>query len=169
MVVTETARLSLRHLAPDDAPLILSVLTDADFVRNVGDRGARSIADARTYLMNGPIASYARFGHGLYLVSLKATGEPIGICGLLKRPALPDVDIGFALLPPYRGQGYATEAAAAVRDYARDGLGLARVVAIVKPGNVASIHVLEQIGMSRESTVRIDAGDAELLLFACAL
>ena len=98
----------------DDAPFILGLLNDPDFLRYIGDRGVRTLDDAAAYITNGPLASYARHGFGLYLVSLGDTGVPIGISGVLRRDTLPDPDIGFAFLPGFRRQGYALEAARAV-------------------------------------------------------
>jgi RimJ/RimL family protein N-acetyltransferase len=164
--VLETARLTLRRLTPDDAPFMLALLNDEDFLRNVGDRGARTIDDTRTYILNGPMAMYDIYGHGLYLAVERNSGEAIGICGLLKRDSLDDVDIGFAFLPEARGQGYAVESAAAVLAYGRDVLGLARVVAIVRPDNAASIRVLEKIGMRPERRVQLSHTDHELMLFS---
>src|SRR5262249_38684677 len=105
----DTARLRLRDLAPADAPFILTLLNEPSFIRNIGDRGVRTLDAARAYIENGPVASYARHGFGLYLVELLASGAPIGICGILKRDALPDPDLGFAFLPAYWKQGYAFE------------------------------------------------------------
>ena len=68
-------------------------------------------------LPRGPVASYRKFGFGLYLVELKDSGSPIGICGLLKRDWLKDVDIGFAFLQKFWSQGYARESAAAAMHY----------------------------------------------------
>jgi RimJ/RimL family protein N-acetyltransferase len=118
-VTIETARLRLRELAAGDAPFILTLLNEPSFIQNIGDRGVRSLEDARAYIANGPVASYVRFGFGLYLVELRESGAPIGICGILKRDALPDPDLGFAFLPGHWKQGYAFESAAAVRHYAR--------------------------------------------------
>ena len=102
---------------------------------------------------------------GLTRVQLD-TGVPIGICGLLRRATLPDVDIGFAFLPDYRAQGYAFEAASATLSYARDTLDLPRIVAIVSPENAASIRLLLKLGMVQEGMVRLsDDGDA-VCLFA---
>jgi ribosomal-protein-alanine N-acetyltransferase len=156
-------------LTPDDAPFMLALLNDPDFLRNVGDRGARTLDDTRTYIVNGPMAMYDMYGHGLYLVVERATGESAGICGLLKRDSLEDVDIGFAFLPAFRGKGYAAESAAAVKDYAGDVLGLTRLVAIARPDNAASIRVLEKIGMKAARLVRLPHTDLELGLFAVDL
>jgi RimJ/RimL family protein N-acetyltransferase len=169
MSVAETARLRLRELTPEDAPLILELLNDPAFLHHVGDRGVKTLDDARQYILAGPMASYTRFGAGLYRVELKATGAGVGICGLLKRDGLEDFDIGFALLPQHRSRGYAAEAAAAVLARARDALGLERVVAIVSPGNERSVRVLERIGFSFERMIRLAAGEPEIELFAAAL
>jgi RimJ/RimL family protein N-acetyltransferase len=146
---------------------MLGLLNEPSFIRNIGDRGVRTVEDARDYIMRGPIASYARFGFGLYLVQLKALLLPIGICGILKRDELPEPDIGFAFLPAYWSQGYALEAAAAVRDYARDTLDLPRLLAIVSPSNDTSIRLLERLGFSFESMTRLGAAAPEVKLYRC--
>jgi ribosomal-protein-alanine N-acetyltransferase len=159
--VLETERLRLRELTVDDAAFIVAQLNDPDFVRHVADRGVRTTAAARDYILDGPVASYRRHGFGLHLVELKATRTPIGICGLIKRDALDDVDIGFAFLPRYRAQGFALEAARATMAFART-LGLARVVAIVSPRNADSIKLLDRLGFAYERPLRL-ADDAEEL------
>lgn len=169
MSVTESARLSLRRMAPTDAAFILELLNDPAFIEYIGDRHVRTLDDARAYIANGPAASYQRFGFGLWLVQRKQTREPIGICGLLKRDSLDDVDIGFAFLPAFRGRGYALEAAAAVKAYASETLGLGRIVAITNPDNLRSIRLLEKIGFVFENRVRIAEDGPDLNLFGCAL
>ena len=91
--VLDTERLSLRRLGAADAEFIVELLNQPSFIANIGDRGVRTADDARRYIEDGPVASYERFGFGLFLVELKSTGEPIGICGLLKRDTLDDVDV----------------------------------------------------------------------------
>lgn len=168
-MVLETGRLTLRRLSPDDAPFMLALLNEPSFIRNIGDRGVRTLDDARTYIATGPLASYDRFGFGLYLVELKDDATPIGICGLLKRETLADVDIGFAFLPGFWRRGYAVESASAVRDYARDRVGLRRLVAIVNPGNEASTRVLERIGFTYERMISMGNEGTDLKLFAADL
>lgn len=133
-----------------DATFIQELLTDPDFARNIGDRGVRTVEDAERYILTGPGASYERFGFGLFLVELKQTLQPIGICGLLRRDTHPDVELGFALLPAGRGKGYALEAATASVEYATAVLGLDRIVAITAPDNLPSIRVLEKLGFRFE-------------------
>jgi RimJ/RimL family protein N-acetyltransferase len=165
MYVIETARLRLRRLGDGDAAFMLELLNDPAFIRNIGDRGVRSEADAIRYLRDGPLASYARHGYGLYLVELRDTGEAAGICGLVKREYLEDADVGFAFLPRFRRQGYALESASAVRSYAMGGLGLTRLLAITSPDNADSIRVLEKIGLRFARMVRPPGDGGEVRLF----
>lgn len=168
MTVLETARLCLRHLTPEDAPFILGLLNEPSWLRFIGDRGVRTLDDARRYIENGPMAMYARHGFGLYLTALKDEDVPIGLCGLLRRAGLDDVDIGFALLPAYWSHGYAFEAAAAVLAHARDVLGLPRVVAITTPDNAASARLLEKLGFCLERTITLPHDPQPLHLFSLA-
>lgn len=168
MKILETARLALRRLTPEDAPFILELLNDPLFLRFVGDKGIRTLEGARDYIINGPMASYAQHGFGLFHVSLRHEGTPIGMCGLLKREVLEDVDVGFAYLPQFSGQGYATEAARATLDYGRGVLGLKRIVAITAPDNAGSQNVLRKIGLRHEKTLRLPAYQTDSLLFTPA-
>jgi len=163
--IMETGRMILRRFILDDAPFILELLNDPSFLRFIGDKGVRNLEDAKGYILNGPMVSYEKFGFGLWLVELKVTGESLGMCGLLKRDTLPDVDIGFAFLPRFWGREYAVEAAAAVRDYGRDVGGLRRLVAITDPANKGSIRVLEKIGLHFERMIAFHEGEPESRLF----
>lgn len=165
MTLLQTPRLNLRELDKNDAPLLLAVLTDPDFLRNVGDRGVHTEEDARRYIIDGPLAMYHQHRFGMYKVELK-DGTAIGLCGLVKRDGLDDVDIGFAFLPAYRGQGYAFEAAEAVMDYGRESIGLKRIVAIAQPTNEASVNLLRKLGLHAEKTIKLPKDDEELLLMA---
>ncbi len=166
MNVFETERLSLRRLSLEDAGFIVELVNDPSFLRFVGDKGVRTTEDARQYILTGPMDSYERHGFGLWLVELRGSMTPIGICGLLKRDTLEDVDIGFALLPPYRSMGYAFESAAAVMNYGRTVLGLTRVVAITNEDNIGSIRVLEKIGMSFDRMIRLSDDGPEIRLLS---
>jgi RimJ/RimL family protein N-acetyltransferase len=167
--VLETVRLSIRRFTEGDALFVLRLLNEPSFILNIGDRGVRTMEDARGYIAQGPIESYARFGFGLYLVELKALRIPIGICGILKRDELPEPDLGFAFLPAYWSQGFGFESAAAVRDYARATLGLPRLLAIVSPENAASIRLLEKLGFSFSSVTRLTPEAHEVNLYTCTL
>jgi ribosomal-protein-alanine N-acetyltransferase len=147
MNVLETGRLTLRRITTDDAPVILALVNDPAWLANIGDRGVRTLEDARAYIEKGPVAMYQRLGFGLYLAVRKEDGAAIGMAGLIKRDTLDDVDVGFAFFPEYRGQGYARESAAAVIAYGKRELGLERIVAITSPTNAPSIKVLEKVGL----------------------
>lgn len=166
MIVLETERLILRRLELGDAEFILGLLNDPSFLRFIGDKKVRTLDDAREYISSGPIASYERHGFGLYLTERREDGVPIGICGLLKRESLKDVDVGFAFLPPFWSKGYAFESASAVMAHARSVLGLSRVVAITSPDNDPSIRLLTKLGMKFESMVRLSEEGPEVRLFA---
>lgn len=168
MTILETGRLALRRISAGDAAFILELLNDAAFLRYIGDRGVRTLDDARAYIEKGPAASYARHGFGLWLVERRHDGAPLGICGLLKRDSLADVDIGFAFLPAYRGQGYAFEAADAVMAHGRRALGLDRIVAIVSPDNAGSIRLLGKIGLVFERRIDLNGDGRETCLYVPA-
>jgi len=164
--VLETERLVLRKLTEADAPFILDLLNEPSFIESIGDKGVRDLADARAYIRLGPIASYVRFGFGLYLTLRKEGDTPIGICGLLKRDTLENADVGFAFRPDYWCRGYGFEAASATVAFGKQQLGLDRIVAITSVNNVGSMRLLEKLGMRCERTLSLAPGEATVQLFA---
>lgn len=148
--VLNTERLTLRCLEADDAPFMLALLNDPAWIRYIGDRGVRTVEAARAYLEDRIISMYRKLGFGLWMVEEKAGGQPAGICGLVRRDTLPEVDLGFAFMPEYRGLGYAYESALAVREHATGALGLARLLAITSPANADSVRLLERLGFAHE-------------------
>lgn len=165
MITLETKRLSIRQLTSADTAFIVDLLNQPSFITNIGDRGVRSEEDALNYLQKGPLDSYTRHGFGLWLVERREDHACLGMCGLIKRKELEHVDLGYAFLPLYWGQGYAFEATSAVMDYARQNLKLQRLVAIVAPGNQSSIHLLHKLGFNEERTITWPADNTTLLLF----
>ena len=166
LLALETARLTLRRMDLGDAGFILGLLNEPSFLLHIGDKGVRTEDDARRYIAEGPLASYASYGFGLRIVERRDGGEPIGICGLLKRDWLENADLGFALLPAFWGRGYAFEAASAILDDARGRLGLRRIVAVTTLDNDASIQLLGKLGFRFERIARFTEGGADLRLFA---
>ena len=161
-----TPRLILRRFTGDDAPFILELLNDPDWLKYIGDNGVRTLDDARCYLREGPIAMYARFGFGLLAVDRKDGGQTIGMCGLIQRDGVADVDLGFAFLPAFRARGFAREAASAVLALGHETLGIPRIVAFTAPDNERSARLLSEIGMRLERTTVLPNSAEELLLFA---
>jgi len=166
MIELNTERLLVRGFDTNDAEFILELLNQPSFIQFIGDKGVRSVDDARNYITTGPIESYRRHGFGLYLVELKDRKVPIGMCGVLKRESLPDPDLGFAFLPEYWGKGYAFEAASAALDQARDFFKLARILAITNPDNDASIKLLATLGFQFERVMKLSTDSDEVKLFS---
>jgi [ribosomal protein S5]-alanine N-acetyltransferase len=166
MSLIETERLSIRRLVEDDAPFILELVNEPAFIRFIADRGVRNLDDARRYITDGPLAMYQRYGFGLFAVEMKDSGVPIGMCGLLKRETLDDFDLGYAYLERYWGKGYASEAAAAVIDYAHNVSGLKRIVAFTSQDNEGSINVLEKLGFRFEKLFTMPGDDEPVKFFS---
>jgi RimJ/RimL family protein N-acetyltransferase len=168
MQIFDTERLSVRQFSLDDADFILELLNEPGYIQNISDRNIRCLDDARRYLESGPIASYAANGFGLFRVALKDSDTPIGMAGLIRRTQLEDVDIGYALLERYWGQGYATEVASAMLQYGYEVLKLPRIIAIIAPDNAASAHVLEKIGLRSVGIINLPDLGGESRLFVPA-
>jgi RimJ/RimL family protein N-acetyltransferase len=164
--VLETARLRLRQVSTDDAGFMLGLTNEPSWLQFIGDKGIRTLADARAYIERSYLAMYARCGHGLYLVELKPGNTAIGICGLIRRDGLADVDLGYAFLPAHWNQGYAHEAASAVIDYGKTRFGLTRLIALTALDNERSARLLEKLGFRFEKTGRLTRDGAESKLFA---
>jgi RimJ/RimL family protein N-acetyltransferase/protein tyrosine phosphatase (PTP) superfamily phosphohydrolase (DUF442 family) len=165
IVETETDRLRLRRLDTSDASFILRLVNEPSWLRFIGDRGVHDLDGARRYIAEGPQRLYDNHGFGLFLVERRSDALPLGLCGLIKRDTLPDVDIGFAFLPEHWSQGYAREAAEATLRYARERHHLPRVIAITSLDNVASGRLLERIGLQFEGTMRLAGSDEDVRVF----
>lgn len=166
MTILETERLTLRKITFDDSTFMLDLLNQPSFIQFIGDRGVRTLDDARKIIGERYLAAYERLGFGIYLTLLRGTSIPIGICGLVKRDGLDDVDIGYAFLPQYWSKGYASEAALAVLAYARSTLGMKRILGITTSDNAGSIRVLEKIGFKFERMIRLPGEETNLKLFS---
>lgn len=159
MLILTTDRLNLRTITADDAPFYLALVNEPSWLANIGDKGIRTLEGARIAILEGPVAMQMRLGYSLYVVERRSDGAAMGLCGLLKRDFLPDTDIGYALAPAYWGEGYAYEAVAAVVRHARRALKLPRLMAITAPANVASIGLLQKLGMQFVERVKFEAYD----------
>jgi RimJ/RimL family protein N-acetyltransferase len=148
----ETERLILREFTADDAEANLRLGTDPAVVRWT-KQPLTSVEESRQLLLDHPIADYGKHGFGRWACVLKSTGEFIGFCGLKFLEPTQEVDIGYRLVSPQWGRGYATEAARPCMDYGFGQLGLDCIVGFVLPENVASIRVLTKLGMSDVGTV----------------
>lgn len=163
-IILETERLILREQNTDDAAFILELLNTPNWLEFIGDRNVKSIEAAKKYIEDGAMASYKKDGFGFWAMVLKGSHTPIGVCGLVKRDTLDDIDVGFGLLPKYANAGYGFEAASATMNYAKKVLKINRIVGITDPKNIASIKLLSKIGLQFETTLNMSEND-EVLLF----
>ena len=166
MIITETNRLIISKISIEDAPFFLKLVNTPHWIKYIGDRNLKTIQDAENYLTNGILKSYKEFGFGFYLLQNKSDSEPIGICGLVKRDPLDEVDFGFALLPEFEAQGFGFEASIAILKIAEDIFKIKKILAITLPINSNSIKLLDKLGFNYEKRVKLYEDDEELLLFA---
>ena len=153
MKIVDTERLSLSLIILDDAAFYLELINDPSWIANISDKGIRSMEAARESILSGPVASQLANGFSLYVVKRQTDNVAMGLCGLIKRDSLKNVDIGYAFLPAYVGQGYALEAAKAVVGYANAVLGLTKLAAITSPNNQRSHQLLHKLGFILEETL----------------
>jgi RimJ/RimL family protein N-acetyltransferase len=167
MLILETERLRLRWFHPTDADadFLRALLNDPGWLANIGERNVRTRRQAKTWIATRHTATYGRLGFGFWAVERKSDGALMGMCGLIKRDTLMEVDVGYALMPAFRGQGYAREAAAACVRYAQDVLGLPEVWGITGPDNAPSAGVLQQIGLRDAGITRLVGNDDDTWVF----
>ncbi len=154
MFKLSTERLILRHFSLFDCQPMNHIFGDPE-VMHYGD-GVHSQEWVQSWLQTCLDDQYPDWGFGPYAVIERTSGEVVGYCGLFYFPDVAgqtEIELGYRLARAWWGQGYATEAARAVRDYAFNTLGLKRLVAMIDPQNLASIRVAEKIGMRYEKEV----------------
>jgi ribosomal-protein-alanine N-acetyltransferase len=159
--IVETERLTLRKFTTEDAPFLCTLMNCETWINHIGDQNIRNVVDAEVYIQKQLMSSYNAYSFGLYLILLKDTLTPLGMCGLVKRESLSEVDLGFALLPEYTGLGYAKEAAQAVLKFAQQKLGLKKVVAITDRKNEPSKKLLAKLEFEFESRIQMDSEELE--------
>lgn len=142
--VIETARLRLRMFRPDDLDNLAALLADPDVMRYVEDGQPKDRAVAEKAL-SSIIAHWEREGFGRWAVEEKTSGQFIGYGGLRSLHGRPEVV--YHMAPAYWGKGYGTELCRAALEFGFNDRGFDCIVAIAKPGNAASIHVMEKLGM----------------------
>ncbi len=169
MKTLQTERLRLRIATQDDADFIKQLYNTPDFIQFVGDKKIRSVGDAEQYIQNNILAMRKEFGVCLLVVETLATGLPIGVCGLIKRPELDAYDIGFGYLPSAYGQGIGYEAAMAVLSYARQQPHINELVAITTSDNHGCQALLNKLGFTYIKVQDTISDTIDLLLFQYTL
>jgi RimJ/RimL family protein N-acetyltransferase len=167
MLILETDRLRLRWFRDTaaDAAFLRALLNDPGWLANIGERNVRTRRQARAWIASRHTAVYGRLGFGFWGVERKSDGRLLGMCGLIKRDTLMQPDVGYALMPEFRGQGYAREAAAACVRYAHDVLGMPEVWGITNPDNAASAEVLHRIGLRDAGITQLAGNDYDTRVF----
>ncbi|MCB9232525.1 MAG: GNAT family N-acetyltransferase [Bacteroidia bacterium] len=165
-VILKTQRTRLQETNLNDAAFYLELLNSPSWLHFIGDRKVHSLEDAENYIKNKIRPGYAEHGFGMYTVYLEEENIPVGVCGVMKREELEQADIGFAMLPAFEGQGIITETALAIREYARNQLGIHTLWGITTHDNFASMRVMEKLGMKLIGNTRLDGDSEELLLFS---
>jgi [ribosomal protein S5]-alanine N-acetyltransferase len=164
----ETPRLHLRLLTAADAGFILQLVNEPAWLRFIGDRNVHDRAGAEAYI-GRCLRMHEQHGVCSLGVEQRTTAEVIGICGLLQREHLRDLDLGFAFLERFRGQGFAREAASAVLEFGHRNLRRERILALTNPENTASIALLTKLGFRPESSVKRPDGTIETQIFVHTL
>ena len=166
MEILNTERLVISKFTLNEASFIIELMNDKDWIQNIGDRGVRTLDDAENYIKNKFFASYDKYGFGFYVITLKSTKERIGTVGLIDRDGIEGVEIGYGMLPAFRGKGYAIEAAQAIVNHAQNTFQINKIVAIVNPNNKGSIHLLEKLGLRYEKMVRLPGETKDIKYFS---
>ena len=162
----ESARLTFRDMSPADLDDLARLLGDREVMTYYPRPKTRAEA-AQWIEWNRGL--YRRHGYGLWLLSA-VDGSFVGDCGLTPQPVdgVTELEVGYHVRPELQGRGYATEAAAASRDFARDVLGATRLIAIIHPDNRPSQRVAEKIGLRPEKRATVHGG-REAVIYAADL
>ena len=159
-VIAETSRLALRGLQAEDADAFEAVFCDPEVMRY--SAGLRDRAWIDQWIRGNVERATAGDPIVPYAVVSKASNEVIGYCGWLAFPDIngqPEIELGYRLARAHWGRGFATEAAEAACAHAFSTMGLSRLIALIDPGNVASIRVAENVGFHREAEVWLPGYD----------
>lgn len=169
MHILDTQRLALREFTPQDAPFLLRLVNEPGWLRNINDPGVRTVGDALAWAEGRLFKAYRELGHGFWAVERRDDGTLVGMCGLFKRPVLPEPDIGYALLAEYEGRGYALEAARGCVAHARDVLGWPTLMAITALDNPASVALLAKLGFIEQGQEQLEGYNEPSRVFRLAL
>lgn len=169
MIITETERLRLRVIRLNDAAFYLQLVNQDSWIQNINDKGLRSVEQAEQAIRDGALALQAKQGFSFYVVELRESQTALGLCGLIKRDGLDDVDLGYAFLDEHAGQGYAVEAASAVVNFAQQQLQLPRLAAITSPDNQRSQRLLAKLGFVLQRQITMPDETRPTLLYQLQL
>lgn len=165
----ESRNLIISCFTVADSAFIFELLNTPSWKKFIGDRHINTIEDAVSYINTGPLVSYQTHGYGGWIVALKSTGQPIGMCGLFKRDYLDGPDMGFAFMPIFEGKGYAFESSEAVIKYVRNIYSLKKLYATTVEINPRSQRLLARLGFNESGTIGPPVTDVDLILYTLPL
>ncbi len=168
-LILQTERLFLREFTKKDAAFFLRLVSTSEYKNGIYDTGITSEAQARDYIEKSLRGLYRKFGFGLWVMCDRETQNPLGMAGIISRDCLPEVDLGYALLPEHFRKGYTFEACQAVCEYARISLNRPQILAVVSPTNAPSIALLHKLGFYFKGIVQPPKGGETLNQYAKAL
>jgi ribosomal-protein-alanine N-acetyltransferase len=145
MKVIETERLYLREMTVEDAENLYLLNLDTEVIKYTGDKSFENIENAKIFLQK--YDHYEKYGFGRWAVLHKENHDFLGWCGLKYTVELDEVDIGFRFLKQHWNKGYATESARAALNFGFDKYELTTIVGRAMLENLASIKVLEKLGL----------------------
>jgi len=169
MHILDTERLSLREFTPLDAPFLLELLNEPGWIRNISNPGLRTADDALAWAEGRLFKAYRELGHGFWAVQRRSDGLLVGMCGLFKRPALPEPDLGYALLARHEGRGYALEAARGCVAHAKQVLGWRTLMAITAVDNPPSVALLGKLGFVEQGQKQLEGYNEPSRMFSLKL
>lgn len=169
MHILNTERLSLREFTPLDAPFLLKLVNEPGWLRNINNPGVRTLDDALAWGQGRLFKAYRELGHGFWAVERREDGVLVGMCGLFKRPTLPEPDLGYALLAEHEGRGYALEAARGCVAHARDVMHWPTLMAITAVDNPASVALLGKLGFVEQARQQIEGYNEPSRVFRLVL
>jgi RimJ/RimL family protein N-acetyltransferase len=172
MIILETERLRFREMDMNDVENLQGIFSDPEAMRYYSR--TKTVAETEDWI-RWNMTSYRVFGFGLWIAILKESGAFAGQCGLVMQRVddEPEIEIGYLFLRKYWGQGLATEAARACRDYGvnhfgQNRLGYTQLISLIDPRNLASKRVAEKIGMTREKGTTMFGKRLEVYVFETA-
>ncbi|ADQ78878.1 GCN5-related N-acetyltransferase [Paludibacter propionicigenes WB4] len=160
-----TERLILKPTIEEDAEFIFELLNTPKWLKFIGDRNVNSSIDAAEYIKTRMLPQLERLGYGNYTVVRTSDNVKIGTCGLFDREGLEGIDIGFAFLPGYEGQGYGFESANKLKEVAFEEFGIKEMNAITSKENINCQKLLEKLGLKLKGTTILPNEKEELLLY----
>jgi [ribosomal protein S5]-alanine N-acetyltransferase len=160
-----TERLILRPTSAEDAPFLVSLFNSPKWIQNIGARNVHSAEEAAAYIEQKMLPQREKLGYSTFTIIRQEDQEKVGLCGLYDREGLEGIDLGFALLPEHEGKGYAFEAANELKRAGVEEFGISQIRAITTKDNLATLKLLEKLGLKFSGIVKLPNDEREFVLY----